>query len=404
MAWLSSEMTSSYCHRRQHRGRPREVARRRFERRRLGHVVARQQLLGGQSLGEAGALGDALAPLRFRPLGVVEAQRLAGVGIDAAPPADEGRQVMRGDRRQRIARIGAGSLEPAAMLALEGEDAVAQDAGLHQRVGEALRRGAEILGDDEALGPVAFEPQHRQHRLERHGDIGPVLRRSGDRDEEEPGELERVVDADRTGMAHVRLDQGAERREPVALHFEGVERRQAPILALGREEIRRRTDGDTIGEALRMRPDFRPAAIGADGEVAVEAEAHAAFEGGLRCVGQLAVGEVLEPDMVGDGLGMGQRERLHGRSPGAAHLLRPIAGPIGAERLVMGGQGLERPVGFEIRPALLAEGREGGVLPRASRRFLPERLQHGGQHAPDAGMVHQGRGLKAGDVGGLVRQ
>ena len=73
---------------------------------------------------------------------------------------------MGGDGGERVARIGAGRLEAAPVLTLEGEDAVAQDAGLHQRVREALGRGAEVLRDDEALVAVALEPQHRQHRLE----------------------------------------------------------------------------------------------------------------------------------------------------------------------------------------------------------------------------------------------
>ena len=37
--------------------------------------------------------------------------------------------------------------------------------------------GAEILGDDEATGAVAFEPQHREHRLERIVHIGALRRR-----------------------------------------------------------------------------------------------------------------------------------------------------------------------------------------------------------------------------------
>jgi len=62
-----------------------------------------------KGLGEAAALHDPLAPLGLGPLLVVEAQRLAGVGIDPPPPADERREGVGGGGGERIARVGVGA-------------------------------------------------------------------------------------------------------------------------------------------------------------------------------------------------------------------------------------------------------------------------------------------------------
>ena len=96
-----------------------------------------------------------------------------------------------------------------------------------------LRRGAEILGDDHAAVPVALEPQHGELRLERVGDIGAFRRRLAGRDQEQPLQLEGVVDANRAGVAHVCGDERAEGREPLFLEGQRVERRQSPFCPCG---------------------------------------------------------------------------------------------------------------------------------------------------------------------------
>ena len=81
---------------------------------------------------------------------------------------------MGGDGSQRMARIALRRLEGAVGLALELQHAVAQHPRAHDRLGETLRRGAEILGDDEGAGAVALEPQHGEQRVERVVDIGAL--------------------------------------------------------------------------------------------------------------------------------------------------------------------------------------------------------------------------------------
>ena len=108
---------------------------------------------------------------------------------------------------------------------------------------DGMLRGARIPAEwVDVPTAEAIQAQDREHRLERHRDVSPLLGRAADRDQEQARELEGVVDPDRAGVAHVRHHQGAEGREPVALHLQGMEGWQAPILTLRRQKIRRCPD------------------------------------------------------------------------------------------------------------------------------------------------------------------
>ena len=122
---------------------------------------------------------------------------------------------------------------------------------------------------------MAFEPQHRQQGLEGIIDIGAVFRRRAARDQEQPLQLEGMVDADRAGMAHVGGHQRAERGEALRFERQRMERRQTPVLALGAEQIGRRADRQARREPVGMRPNLRATGIAADGEIAIEADLHA---------------------------------------------------------------------------------------------------------------------------------
>ena len=152
-------------------------------------------------------------------------------------------------------------------------------------------------------GAVAFEAQHREHRVERIIDIGALGGRKAARDQEQALELEGMVDPDRAGVAHVGRDQRAERREPLLLEGERIERRQAPVLPGRPERVRRRSDRKAGREALRVGPDLRAARIGADREVAVEADAHSGRTGPLRRLAELEVRQPLQPGVERHPLG-----------------------------------------------------------------------------------------------------
>ena len=317
-------------------GRARQIAQHRLEGRLLGRLGGGDELLRAQRLGKPAALDDAFGALALGTPVIVDREGLAQIGIEPAPPADEGREVVRGDDRHGAARIGLRAPERAVGLALELEHAVAHQSRAHDRVRETLRRGAEVLGDDHAAVPVALEPEHRELRLERVGDIGAFRRRLAGRDQEQPLQLEGVVDTNRASVAHVCCDERAKGREPLVLEGQRVERRQSPILSLRPEKIGRRADRKTFAEPLRTRPDLGAATVGAHGEVAVEADVH---PGGARAPAgrlELAIREPLQPGMERDPLRVvGAEAPDRGRGGGAVRF-RPFAEPsrtLGAEML-----------------------------------------------------------------------
>ena len=162
--------------RRQHRLGLRDEAERRLERRLGGRGVRGLHAGLCRRAREGGEIADAFAALVLRLLRRVELERLPQIGVETLPPAGEGRQVVRRDRRQRLARIGRRRLERATLLALEIDDAVAQNVGAHDRVGEAFGRGAEVLGDDERARTMALDAQHREHRREGIIDVDALRR------------------------------------------------------------------------------------------------------------------------------------------------------------------------------------------------------------------------------------
>ena len=378
----------------QHAWRAREIAHHRFERRRFGRLGRRQEALRRKRGGELPTLADALGALALGALVVVDAERLAQIRVEAAPPRREGRQVVGGDGSQRMARIALRRLEGAFGLALELQYPVAQHPRAHDRVGETLRRRAEIFGDDESAGAVALEPQHGEERLEGVVDIGALRGGNARRDEEQAAQLEGVVDADGAGMAHIGDDQRPEGAEPLALEGERVERRQPPILPLRREKIGRRADRQGRAEALRRRPHFGAAAVGADGEVAVEPDAHAGRMGARRSGRQLRVGEPLQPGVERDALGMLVAEAAHLRRAAGSVRLRPVARPPRALGPEMLRQGLEGGVRFERLAEFAAESVESRIAP-AGADIGEQGVEHRPQHGPHAGWSTRAPSRKA---------
>ncbi len=101
---------------------------------------------------------------------------------------------------------------------------------------------------------------------------------------------------------------------------------------------------------------------------------------------QLPIREVLQPDVVGHGLGMGLGEGAHGGCPVAAHLLRPVAEPLGALGLIMLGERFEGPVRFEVLSTGGPEGGEARIRPvtradSSQRPSAPARVPPRSRHA-----------------------
>ncbi len=82
-----------------------------------------------------------------RRIGVDQPMLAPQVDVVAGPPAAQGRQVMRRQAGDRLARIGFGMEEAAVPAPFEIGDAIGEDAsGMHD-VAKAVRNIAEILAD-----------------------------------------------------------------------------------------------------------------------------------------------------------------------------------------------------------------------------------------------------------------
>ena len=125
-------------------------------------------------------------------------------------------------------------------------------------------------------GAVALEPQGRQHRLERISHVGALGRRRAARDQEQPLQLEGVVDADRAGVAHVGARRAPGRpRVPVLSSASGSKGGRPQFWPCGPSGSGGAPTDSAGANRSGAGPDLRAARIGADGEIAIEADAHA---------------------------------------------------------------------------------------------------------------------------------
>src|SRR5690242_14014222 len=86
-----------------------------------------------------------------------------------------------------------------------------------------------------------------------------------------------MVDPQRPRMTHV-VAQGAN-VWPIAARAQsgGIERRQAPVLALGIEAVRRGPNSNLECQLLLLRPGVRAVRAGTERKIAVETDRHAAL-------------------------------------------------------------------------------------------------------------------------------
>ncbi len=158
----------------------------------------------------------------------------------------------------------------------------------------------------------------------------------------------------------------------------GRERGQAPALALGAEQVRRRADGEAEQDLVLPRPAMAAAGIGADGEVGDQADRHAGrARRGLRR-GEAAVGAPLhvgvERDLVGVAAGeLGDRRVVR---DGAAPRARCASASARAGRTARRGCASNRAWVSSASPRSAAEGGEGAaVVRREAVERLAQRLE-----------------------------
>ncbi len=116
----------------------------------------------------------------------------------------------------------------------------------------------------------------------------------------ETPETDDVIDAQPTGMAQLGAQQLNERGVGTIDQGPRRVRGQAPALAERVQRVRRRADRQALQEVLWPAPAVAAAAIGADREIADQADRHAAgFRRRLRAL-QAQIGQPLQPQMEGD--------------------------------------------------------------------------------------------------------
>ena len=106
--------------------------------------------------------------------------------------------------------------------------------------------------------------------------------------------------------------------------------RQAPVLALLVETVRRGTDGEPVRQLALQRPGISSARIDADGQVMHDADRHSCRRRGLLRAGELLRATVLQPTVIGDPVGQLLARRC---TAGAPRILQrrgpaPPVGPV----------------------------------------------------------------------------
>ncbi len=217
-----------------------------------------------------------------------------------------------------------------------------------------------------------------------------------------------MVDAQHAGVAHVGAVDRVERGPAVARAGERIERRQAPVLPLGGERIRRRADRDASREFRGVRPGFGAVRRGADGKIAIEPDLQAALARALRGSPELAVGQPLAEEGELEGLAA-PLDRAP-RSPSLPRRASLAATGASPRRLLPPrSPGRRRSAAKPRRPkSRICGSRRPADRPAARRRARAERCAPGFQRralgAPDGVILDMlGRG-SGGESGRRRRQ
>ena len=201
--------------------------------------------------------------------------------------------------------------------------------------------GAEVLADDDGVGPVSLQREDADHRLVVVADVGARGRPGALRDPPQPEQPDHVVDPQPARVAQRRRDQPPERLVRRLGQPVGPPRWLLPVLAVLVVRVGRRADGDPGGVRLLQRPRVRAAPVHADREVGHHAEAHAGPAQLELGRGELLVEHPLQPLVELDG----PRRAPRGTSPRRAVRVPQLGGP-----------------GQRVGPVHLGDGRPGGVV------------------------------------------
>ncbi len=304
---------------------------------------------------------------------------------------------MGGKTGQRLRRVGARLPERPIRLALEIEDAIAEQPRRLHDFAETGRHRSEILADDERARLLGSLRERGQHGVQRIADIATAGRVEALRNPVETREPHDVIEADRAGRPHGRTDVTRESRLVALPQCRWLDRRQAPVLAPAVEKIGRRPHAGRARIAVRPRPCRRAVGRDADRQIQIETDAHAGGQRASLRVDELAGGEPLQPFVEADaprvraperGDLIGARRLQGGRPPLPSGAVTLPDEPF-AERFE-GGEILER------FPLACAERIEPGPVTTACEGLL----QRPALGLRDTSIVDVIAGARRRDVGG----
>ena len=157
------------------------------------------------------------------------------IDVAAQPEARQRWQVVRSNRRQRVAGIFVGVAETAVRVPLEVQQPIAHDSERVQRFADFVGHRAQVLADDRDLLPHAFERQDAEQIPPAVAHVGAFRRVETVGNPVQAEEAHHVIDAQRASVPRVLADRFG--KQPVAVFPVPlrVGRWKGPVLALGRE-------------------------------------------------------------------------------------------------------------------------------------------------------------------------
>lgn len=189
------------------------------------------------------------------------------VDVASAPPAGDGRQIVRAGHRDGLAVPPLRRSETALPVALEPQYAHAEHFTRLQLRAQPLGYGAEILADHDRPHAMGFDRENSEHVLQRIAQIGAFSGRCAMRHHPQAVQPQRMVDANAAGMIE-RGSQGAnEAFEAGTFERRGREAGKAPVLPIRAQRIRRGTDRKTGKQVFRPAPGVASTAVHPDREI-----------------------------------------------------------------------------------------------------------------------------------------
>ena len=213
----------------------------------------------------------------------------------------------------------------------------------------------QILADDHALVPPAFQSQDGKHHIRVVMHIRAKVRRLS-RNPPQTAQSHHMINAQDAVKPHIFTQQSDELLIASVLQHHRIERRQIPVLPRRTERIRRRADRHIHAVIGTVEPSIRTAASHADRQIAVNTEFHAARRSHLVHFAQLRRAKPLQPHIKTDFMPMTLCKSLNRLTMRIMKLRRPRQPTHFAGAVVILVQRLKQTEAFQSLSAFFDKG------------------------------------------------